>query len=88
MKDENEFKTKDFYIACILRACHFSLIGLERNPSDIATFVFSNPDSSAERVIKDYWDRKLVVDGRSIIEAIYELKSRIKGRPNEGNIRD
>lgn len=77
MKDVSVIKTKDFYIACVLRALGFPLSSLERTQRNLAIFVFEDKDSKAPEVISGYWDKKISIDARSFVEAINELKTRI-----------
>lgn len=78
MKDE--IKLKDFYGSVILRTLGFQITRIERHPNDISVFVFDDPDKTASQTIKDYWDRKLEVNARDLIDSIHELKSRLYER--------
>lgn len=72
-----EFKLNDFYQAIILMTTGYKLLRLERENSKFATFVFSDPEGTAEETISDYWARKISVEARSLIENINELKTRL-----------
>lgn len=74
---KNVIKTKDFYIACLLRALGFPLSSLERPQKNFAIFVFEDKDNKASETISGYWDKKISIDARSFVEAINELKTRI-----------
>lgn len=73
----NEFKLNDFYQAVVLKTAGFTLLRLERENPKYAIFVFEDPIGKAQEVIKLYWDRKVSVDARALIENINELKTRI-----------
>lgn len=77
---EKVFNTKDLYQACALRAVGFKLLTIDFNSQGIATFVFSDPENKAIKIVSQFWDRELKADIRTFIEAINELKSRIANR--------
>jgi hypothetical protein len=77
MKNTNEFKINDFYQAVILKTVGFPLLRLERSSSKFVVFVFDDPKQKAKEIIRNYWQRKIKVDARDLIETINELKTRI-----------
>jgi len=72
-----EYKTRDFYIASLLRASNYPLLGLEREGRGQATFVFSGEKGQLSALVTKYWDRQATVDPRAFVEAINELKTRM-----------
>jgi hypothetical protein len=77
---KNEYKTKDFYGACILRAQGLELHQIQFHTDNFASFIFNDPDERAAQIIKDYWDKQLIVDARTLIETINELKTRLHNK--------
>ena len=71
------YESKDFYICSCLLAAGFNLLKLEPANGKFVTFVFSDPQNSAEKTIADHWQRNLVLPTKDIISAIVELKTRI-----------
>ncbi len=74
---ENKYRTKDFYGCCLLRALGFHLFNIDRNPNNVCSFVFEDPDQKASQIIHEYWDKKILVDARTLIDAINEMKTRL-----------
>lgn len=75
---ENEFHTKDFYIASILLASKkINLLRLDRTTEKLVTFVFDNSGDSIDEIIRNHWSRKNRVISLDLIEAISQLKTRI-----------
>ncbi len=73
-----EFRTNDFYSACVLRTMNFSLLRLEKQGTKYFDFVFSDNDGVADQLLKRYWDRDGVkLEARDLIETINEMKSRL-----------
>ncbi|HUD44917.1 MAG TPA: DUF5659 domain-containing protein [Patescibacteria group bacterium] len=72
-----EFKLNDFYQAVVLKTAGFSLLRLERENPKFAIFVFADPEDKAQETISHYWNRKISVEARALIENINELKTRI-----------
>jgi len=77
---ESEFRTKDFYHAVVLKAFGWLLVQVVPGEGKFSVFVFDDPDNKAEECIRDYWERKLVVDPRLMVEVINELKTRLYSR--------
>lgn len=77
MNQLSEFRTHDFYQACILKTKGFKLLRLERINGKYVDFIFDDPNFEAEIEIEKYWSRESQVIGRDLIENINELKSRI-----------
>ena len=78
MENSNEYCTKDFYLSCVLRSSKkLQLKELIRNKGNIVTFVFKDPDSMAEEIIKKHWSGENKVSSRDLIEAINEIKTRL-----------
>ncbi len=78
MNNSNTWKSQDFYLACVVLASKkLKLISLERSEGKIVTFVFEDPNSEAEEIIKAHWERKMRIPTRNLIDAIVELKTRI-----------
>ena len=72
-----QFVTSDFYISCVLKSVGLQLKNILLNKFGKATFVFENPNQTAESIIKKHWDRKLEITSLELIEAINQLKTRI-----------
>ena len=77
MDKVTEFRTHDFYQACVLKTLGFRLLRLERTSGKFVDFIFGDPDYSAEISLEQYWNRETQVIARDLIENINELKSRI-----------
>jgi hypothetical protein len=76
------WKSKDFYLSCIIRASGFDLIGLEKGKGDFCVFVFGLPQEKAEQIISLHWSRQLKLPTRDLVEAINELRTRLKSVSN------
>jgi len=77
MENNREFRINDFYQAVILKTVGFPLLRLERGNGKFVTFVFDDPEYKAEEVLEKYWQRKIKVIARDLVESINELKTRI-----------
>ena len=77
MENEDKWKSKDFYLSCIIRASGFELINLERNEHDFSVFVFDISPQKAEEIISLHWSGRLRLPTRDLIESINELKTRL-----------
>lgn len=77
MQDEEKWKSKDFYLSCVIRASGFELTNLERREHDFSVFVFDISPQRAEEIISLHWSKQLKLPTRDLIEAINELKTRI-----------
>lgn len=71
------YETKDFYLAVSLRAFGYMIQSLKRIDAKSVMFIFDNHDGKIGDAIKAYWDRKLLVDGRSFVDSVAELKTRM-----------
>ena len=71
------YNTNDFYTASLLRSLGFEVLRIDFYTSKVATFVFSDPESNASEVIHRYWNRKIQIDARTLIDAINEMKTRL-----------
>jgi len=76
-KNFREFKINDFYQATILKTVGFPLLRLERGEGKFMVFVFDDPEYKAVETLRRYWQRKIRIEARSLIETINELKTRI-----------
>ena len=74
---KREYKINDFYQSVILLTTGYQLLRLERENSKYSVFVFADPEEKATSTISDYWERKIKVEARSLIENINELKTRL-----------
>lgn len=74
----SKWKSKDFYLSCVLRASGASLINLEKSNQDFVFFVFDISPEKAEEIISLHWSKKLKLPTRDLIEAINELRTRLK----------
>ncbi len=75
MKKNIEYKTKDFYSACLLRALDHQFKRIERGESRFALFVFNDADQQAEQTISKYWSRQLPIEAKDLIDAIHDMKT-------------
>lgn len=75
-----KWRSKDFYLSCIIRASGASLLELETAGHDFVVFVFDISPEKAEEIISQHWAKKLMLPTRDLIEAINELRSRLKSR--------
>jgi hypothetical protein len=75
---ENEYSTKDFYLATILLCSKkVILLRLDQARDGFVTFVFDDPHKLAKELISNHWNRKNKVISLDLIEAINQLKTRI-----------
>jgi hypothetical protein len=78
MENIKKYSTKDFYISCVLLASKKLILkSLEKTNGKLVLFIFEDPNSLAEKIIQDHWNRKNRIPSRDLIEAINELKTRI-----------
>lgn len=73
-----QWKNKDFYLSSIVRASGASLIGIEKGAERFMLFVFDITPEKAEKIISDHWSKALRLPTRDVIEAINELRTRLK----------
>ena len=76
------WKSKDFYLSCVIRASGFSLLRVDRGNRNFVTFVFDISSEKAEKIISLHWSKELKLPTRDLIEAINELRTRLKSLPN------
>lgn len=72
------WRSKDFYLSSIVRAAGTSLIGIEKSGERYVFFVFEITPEKAEKIISEHWSRTLRIPTRDVIEAINELRTRLK----------
>lgn len=77
MENYKNFASNDFYLSSLILASGFPLTGIERNNGKIATFIFDCPESIAEEIISNHWNKTLQLPTRNVLEAIHELKTRL-----------
>lgn len=75
MKNAQQFRTKDFYSACLLRALRFELSKVDRNNQRFVEFVFLDPAVAADTLLSKYWNRDLLVEAKDLIDAIHDMKT-------------
>lgn len=80
MPNEREMKIKDFYGACLLHAMKYPLIRMERGEGDFLMFVFDDPEFKAETVLDEYWEGRVQIDAKTLVDSIRDLKTRIHQR--------
>ncbi|OGC69129.1 hypothetical protein A2415_00210 [candidate division WWE3 bacterium RIFOXYC1_FULL_39_7] len=73
-----QWKSKDFYLSSVIRAAGFDLLSLEKNNHDFSVFVFGISPQKAEEIISLHWSKQLRLPTRNLIEAINELRTRLK----------
>lgn len=78
----NVWKSKDFYLSCIIRASGYNLIDLERGNGNFSVFVFDLAPEKAEEIISLHWSKALRLPTRDLVEAINELRTRLKSVSN------
>lgn len=76
--NEDRWKSKDFYLSCVIRASGFELITLERKEHDFSVFVFDISPQKAEEIISLHWSKQLKLPTKDLVEAINELRTRLK----------
>lgn len=74
---DGETLTRDFYLACVMKAVGMSLLRLEGSVGQPVYFVFDDPDHQAELLTRQYWDHQVTVDAKLLIDTVYELKTRL-----------
>jgi len=72
------WKSKDFYLSSIVRASGYDLLDLEKTDHGFSVFVFDLSPKDAEELISLHWSRQLKLPTRDLIEAINELRTRLK----------
>lgn len=77
---EREMRTKDFYSGCFLKAMGYPLLRLDRQAQDYYIFVFDDPNSTAEELLIQYWDGRVQVDAKTLIDAIRDMKAMLHHR--------
>lgn len=80
MQNVDKWKSKDFYLSCIIRASGASLLCLESTEYNFVLFVFDITPEKAGKIISLHWSRELKLSTRDIVEAINELRTRLKSR--------
>ena len=75
MKDVT--RVKDFYTSALLRSLDIPLLKLEKNEYKQVVFVFQISNEKGTQLLKEFWNRKLLIEPRKFIENINELKTRI-----------
>lgn len=84
MENNLIFTTSDFYSACVLRAKNIPLDSLTKERGNYITFSFDASPEICEGVLKEHWDRTLLLESRLLIETINELKTRVHDKMKEG----
>ena len=79
----SEIKLKDFYQAVVLLTMGFPLIRLENSKYKFVTFVFDDPNYTAEEILGQYWDGRIKVNAKELINNIRELKTRLHTKLSE-----
>ncbi len=79
MKENMEYKTKDFYLSACILASGYPLLNIERTNDKFSIFVFKISPEKAEKIIQQHWNYLLKLSTRKLIEAINELKTRLYG---------
>lgn len=70
-----QFTTNDFYTACFLKATGFKFIGINKQEKR-HTFIFED-ERRREKLLKDFFSGDTMIEPRSFINAIKEIKSLI-----------
>lgn len=77
MENVVEYRSRDFYISASLLAKGTRLVRLDKESESIFLFVFDISPEEAKKLIRDHWNKQLMVSSRDLIEAINELKTRL-----------
>jgi hypothetical protein len=77
---EPVWKSKDFYLSCVVRASGAPLIRLEEGNHNFMVFVLGIDPGKAEKIISLHWSRELKIPTRDLVESINELRTRLKSR--------
>ena len=73
MENENEFQTKDFYLAVYALTQGAKLSRLDRTDPRRVVFVFENV-KGRENLVRDFLYRKALIEPQDFIEKIKTLK--------------
>ena len=73
MKNENEFQTKDFYLAVYALTQGAKLSRLDRTDPRRVVFVFENVKGK-ENLVRDFLYRKALIEPQDFVEKIKTLK--------------
>lgn len=76
MEDENILKTNDIGSAAALISSGIPLLNIDKTDPKKVIFIFPNNKTIAE-LVKEYWDNKLHVDAKTLLDSLKSLKSRI-----------
>jgi len=74
MPRQNEYRTKDIYIASMLSLSE-KLLRLETQ-SNFFWFIFSNKQA-CEKKVNDYWQGETRVETKAFVNAVKDLKARV-----------
>ena len=72
MKENKVFKTRDFYLACFLKAKDIKLIRTEKT-GNIAIFHFEN--EKIEDLINGFYNDQEIISANKFINSIRDLKA-------------
>ncbi len=75
--EDSIFKTRDFSHASILLSLGYVLCTLERGGQDFVRFVFTIDPLVAKNIWDKYWRREVLVDAKTLIDSIHEIKTRL-----------
>jgi len=72
-----ETKMKDYYLSAAIIASGTPLLRVEKIDSKTSLFVLEISPEEADQIIKQHWNRQLVLPTRDFLDAIHELKTRL-----------
>jgi len=75
---QKNFTSKDFYLSSCLLAAGIVLKYTSKAPAGFLTFHFDCTEDQANDVLNRHWSGKLRLPTKDVIEAIYQLKHRMR----------
>lgn len=72
------YTSKDFYLAACLMASGFNLLDISQSDKNFLLFHFDCSEEKAQHLLEQHWAGALMLPTKKFIEAIYQLKSRMR----------
>ncbi len=76
--EQNLYTSHDFYLSSCLIAAGLNLIRISRPPQGYFLFHFDCLETEALDLLEQHWSGQLTLPTKQLIDAIYQLKSRMR----------
>ena len=76
--DQVYYTSKDFYLSACLLAAGLKLSHLSKSAEGFFIFHFYCSENEGANFLKQHWTGELTPSTKKVVEAIYELKSRMR----------